>query len=174
MWWPAWPTPPSRGTSEGAACLPTARYEGPGACGEGPGSDPPGQRLHTARTPSTSDGQPLFLPLSSFCHGAAQSGASESLMSDSLRLRGSGDRSPSLPSHTCVPTCPRCMAPGYGFPRFLQLILENTSAEWRTSQARKRPPSSSLSSTTPTQALATLQVRSQVGPGRGQALGSPH
>lgn len=97
---------------------------------------------------------------------AMKSGASESSMSDSLRLRGSGDLSPSSPSPTCVPPCPRCMAPGYGFPGFLQLTLENTFAEWRMSQAPRRPPLSSLSSTAPTQALATPQVRSQAGLGR--------
>lgn len=95
-------------------------------------------------------------------------------MNDSPRLRGSGDYSPLPSTHLSVPPCPRCAAPGYGFPRFHQLTLENMYAEWRTSRAPRRPPSSSLSSTAPTQALATPQVRGRAGPGRDPARGAPH
>lgn len=69
-----------------------------------------------------------------------------------------------LPSlQTSVLTRPRCTAPGCVCPRYHQPILENTCAEWRMTQAPRRPPSSSLSSTAAIRAPAIPQVRSQRG-----------
>ena len=85
-----------------------------------------------------------------------------------------GQRPEPLPSsQTSVLTWPRCAAPGCACPRHHQPILENMCAEWRTIQAPRRPPSSSLSSTAAIQAPATPQVRSQRGWARAEPSGLP-
>lgn len=108
--------------------------------------------LHSARAGSALISLPLQLPMW---------GGSE--QRQALRHRGSADRGLSPSSHASFLTWPRYMAPGCGCPTSHQLILENTCAEWRMSQAPRRPPSSSPSSTAAIRALATPQVRSQWG-----------
>ena len=107
---------------------------------------------HSARAGSALISLPLQLPMW---------GGSE--QRQALRRRGSADRRLCPSSHASVLTRPRCMAPGCGCPTSPQLILENTCAAWRMSQAPRRPPSSSLSSTAAIRALATPQVRGQWG-----------
>lgn len=104
--------------------------------------------LHAARP---SAGPALLSSLSSFWPGPALRGA---------RPGGSAGVVTPL-SLTSILTWPRCMAPGCGCPTYHRLILENMCAEWRMSQAPRRPPSSSLSSTAPIQ--PTRQVRSRRG-----------
>lgn len=126
------------------------------------GGSPRGVVHHAPRGSLHKQGPPLFPSLCSPLCGAIPGGA---------RCRGCGDQSPGFArmgasSQTSVLTWPRCTAPGCVCPRFHQPILENMCAEWRTVQAPRRPPSSSLSSTAAIQAPATPQVRSG-GAGRG-------
>ena len=106
------------------------------------GGSPRGVVHHAPRGSLHEQGPPLFPSLCSPLCGAIPGGA---------RCRGCGDQSPGFArmgasSQTSVLTWPRCTAPGCVCPRFHQPILENMCAEWRTVQAPRRPPSSSLSS----------------------------